>query len=330
VVSKVKLRDLGERKVIELARDILSKGSSDELELQDDCAALLFNDDYLLITTDMISQKTHIPQSATSWQIGWYLAAINLSDIAAMGGEPLGLVVALGLPASYDEEFTKGMMEGAYSCVSKYNTSIIGGDTKEADSLTLSGCAIGRVPKNQIIRRKGGILGDIVCVTGELGRSAAAYYSLQNNPENIRYVKDILEINPRIEAGRILAQSKSVTSAMDISDGLASSLYQLSQINNTFYEIDLQRIPKSDSTIEASNKLNIPLEDLILYFGGDYELLITVKKDRFREIKEVLSESGIQLTRIGEIGENQKNMLIKDGVSTFLENRGYEHFRWNL
>jgi thiamine-monophosphate kinase len=327
VVSKVKLKDLGERKVIELARDILAKGSSDELDLQDDCAALQFNNEYLLITTDLISQKTHIPQSSTPWQIGWHLAAINLSDIAAMGGEPLGLVMALGLPASYDEDFVKELVAGANSCVSKHQISILGGDTKEADSLTLTGCAIGKVPRNEIMRRKGANLGDIVCVTGELGRSASAYNFLQNDPEDKNALKDLLEVQPRISEGRILAKSGSVTSSMDISDGLASSLFQLRKINNISFEIDLNRVPISESSRIASDKLNIPIEDLILYFGGDYELLVTIKKDRFEEIKEALSETGCKFTQIGRVLGNKKNILIKDGVSTFLENRGYEHFR---
>jgi thiamine-monophosphate kinase len=329
VVRKVKLKELGERKIIQLAREILLEGSSDELNLEDDCAALEFGPDYLLITTDMISQKTHIPKKANPWQIGWHLVAINLSDIASMGGEPLGVLVAVGLPSSFDEEFAKDMVEGANSCAQKYGISILGGDTKETDSLTLTGCAIGRIGKSEIMKRKGAKVQDIVCATGALGKAAAAYYSLKTNSDDLDSIKDLLEVHPRIPEGRMLAKSNAVTSSMDISDGLASSLFQLSEINNVSYEIEFDKVPKSDKALAISEKSDIPLEDLILYFGGDYELLVTIKEEGFKDIKKALSAVGTEFTQIGKVTENQKNILIKDGVSTSLKNKGFEHFRWN-
>jgi thiamine-monophosphate kinase len=329
VVRNVKLKELGERKIIKLAREILLNGSSDELKLEDDCAALEFGQDYLLITTDMISQRTHIPKNAKPWQIGWHLVAINLSDIASMGGVPLGVVVAVGLPSSFDEEFAKDMVEGANSCAQKYGISILGGDTKETDSLTLTGCAIGRVGKSEIMKRKGAEVDDIVCVTGALGKAAAAYYSLENNSDDLESIKDLLEVQPKISEGNILSQSGCVTSAMDISDGLASSLFQLSEINDVSYEIEFEKVPKSKKAIAISEKLGIPSEDLVLYFGGDYELLLTIKEKGFKEIKKALSELGTEFTQIGKVTENKKNILIKDGVSTSLKNKGFEHFRWN-
>lgn len=325
----MKLNELGERKIIKLAREILLNGSSDELNLEDDCGALEFGQDYLLITTDMISQKTHIPKNAKPWQIGWHLVAINLSDIASMGGEPLGVVVAVGLPSSFDEEFVKEIIEGANLCSQKYGISILGGDTKETDSLTLTACAIGRVGKSEIMKRKGAKSEDIVCVTGALGKAAAAYYSLQKKSDDSESIKDLLEVHPRIPEGRILSKSNAITSAMDISDGLASSLFQLSEINNVSYEIEFDKVPKSDKALSSSERSDVPLEDLILYFGGDYELLVTIKEERFKEIKKALSDVGTKFTHIGRVTENKKNMLIKDSVSTSLKDKGYEHFRWN-
>ncbi|NIT58619.1 MAG: thiamine-phosphate kinase, partial [Aliifodinibius sp.] len=93
------------------------------------------------ITTDMIVRSTHLPQNADPWQIGWHGIAINLSDIASMGGEPLGIVVALGLPKTMSESFFSDMVKGAAACATDYGTSIVGGDTKESDILTVAGCA---------------------------------------------------------------------------------------------------------------------------------------------------------------------------------------------
>jgi thiamine-monophosphate kinase len=328
VVSKVRLKDLGERKAQELIRDVFILRTLDSEGMKDDCAAVEFGDDYLLITTDMIAEHTHIPKNATFWQVGWHLAAINLSDIAAMGGEPLGLVCALGLPFDFDDKNLNELMEGMNSCISKYGTSILGGDTKETESLTITGCAIGRVAKDEIMRRSGAMPGDIVAVTGELGRAGAAYHSLKNNIDLENALKDLLEVQPRIAEGIILSDTKAATSCMDISDGLASSIHQLSKVNDVSFEIDFDKIPVSPEAKVTCEKLNLPLKEPVLYMGGDYELLVTIKEGQLEKPQRACSELGAGLTPIGKVIENNKNLLIKDGISTSLEDRGYEHFRW--
>jgi thiamine-monophosphate kinase len=276
----------------------------------------------------MISRHTHIPEIATFWQIGWHLVAINLSDIAAMGGRPLGLVVAMGLPKDFDSESMEKIMEGMNSCATKFNTSIIGGDTKETESLTLSGCAVGFVDKLEIMLRKGAKPGNIVAVTGELGGAGAAYYGLKNDITKESAVKNLLEIQPRIQEGVALSKTKAVTSCMDISDGLASSIHQMGTLNGVSFQLEFDKIPKAKEAEDVSKSLHLPIEELVLYSGGDYELLFAIDKDKMDDAKEALSKIGTKLTRIGIVKEGTENILIKDGVSTNLENRGYEHFRW--
>ena len=125
----IKLSDLGERKAIQIISKILSKGDA-VVGIGDDCTAFEFEKKYLLVTTDMISQKTHIPKEMTAFKIGWFIVAINLSDIAAKGGTPLGLVLSFGLPKESSETFLKGLTKGANACAIKYDTTIVGGDTK--------------------------------------------------------------------------------------------------------------------------------------------------------------------------------------------------------
>lgn len=295
--------------------------------MKDDCAAIEFKDDYLLLTTDMISGQAHLPENATPWQIGWHVIAVNLSDIAAMGGEPFGLVMALGLPQDYEVESLKKIVEGMNSCALKFNSSILGGDTKEAEAITISGCALGRVKKSDIMLRKGCKPKDIVAVSGELGRAAAGYYSAKNIFNEEKGLKNLLEVQPRVNEGMALAKTGLVTACMDISDGLASSIYQLSQINGLGFKLVFDQIPVSIDANIVSEKLQIPIEELALYFGGDYELLVTIDGSGIDEAQKALSKYGTKLTPIGEVVKEKKNILIKDGVSTFLENRGYEHFR---
>ncbi|UCE74546.1 MAG: thiamine-phosphate kinase [Methanomassiliicoccales archaeon] len=324
------MRDFGERKAIELIREILGHTDVDLTNKKDDCAVIDFGNEFLLITTDMISKPTHIPEKAAPWQIGWHIVAINLSDIAAMGGEPLGIVVALGLPADCDVEFLKGIAEGMSSCASDFEVPILGGDTKEVDCLTLAGCAYGKVAKSEIMLRHGAKPGNIVAVTGELGRAAAGYHALKKDIEEENATRNLLEIHPRVKEGRALAKTKAVTSCMDISDGLASSIHQMSTQNDLAFLIDFNKIPISSEAKTISSELGIPLSELVIYFGGDYELIVTLDKDRLAESKKAADEVGTKLTVIGEVVKDKRNTLIKDGVSTSLEGRGYEHFRWEI
>ncbi len=322
----MKLRDLGERKAVELIWDLLGDRGID-ITLKDDCAALDLGDEYLLVTTDMISEHAHIPQKAKPWQVGWHIVAINLSDIAAMGGEPFGVVVALGLPDNYDVDSLEKMVEGMKACASNFNTTILGGDTKETKTLTLSGCAIGKVAKTEIMLRKGAKPGDVIAVTGELGSAASAYYNLKSNPGDEKAIKGLMEVKPRIKEGIAFSKTGVVTACMDISDGLASSMHQLSILNDITFQLDFHQIPVSNEAKIMSKKLNMPIEELAIYFGGDYELLVTLDMDGLDKAKKALSEIGTKLSPIGRVLKDKENILIKDDVSTFLENRGFEHFR---
>ncbi len=323
----MKLKDLGERKAQELIRDVFLLRTLDSEGMKDDCAVVELKDDFLLITTDMIAEHTHIPENATYRQVGWYLAAINLSDIAAMGGAPLGMVVALGLPSEFDDNDLNALMDGMNSCTSKFETSILGGDTKEAESLTLSGCAIGRVAKDRIMRRFGARAGDIVAVTGDLGEAGAAYHAMKNKTDEENSIEKLLEFQPRIPEGMALSETGVVTSCMDISDGLASSIHQLIKINKIGFRVDFDKVPVAPYAESMAKKLNLPLEEPVMYMGGDYELLVTIKKGGVKKAQDALSEFGNTLTPCGEVIEDKKNILIKYGISTSLEDRGYEHFR---
>ncbi|UCF09137.1 MAG: thiamine-phosphate kinase [Thermoplasmata archaeon] len=324
----MKLSDLGERKAIELIRDFLGEDGRDFAGRQDDCAVLEFGDEYLLMTTDMISAHTHIPKQATPWQAGWHAAAVNLSDIAAMGGEPLCLVFSLGLPGDYEADMLSELISGMKACAGEYSTPIVGGDTKEAETLTISGCALGRAAESEVLLRTGAEPGDVVAVTGDLGKAAAAYHALKSGMDEQAAVKNLLEIQPRLKEGRALARTGCVTSCMDISDGLASSIYQMGRVNGTGYELDLNTIPVSSEAAGMAKIMEMDVENLALYFGGDYELLFTVQDKGWEETRKVLSAIGTRITPIGRVVENEKNTLIKDGVPNTLENKGFEHFRW--
>ncbi len=325
------LRSIGERKAIDIILSALT--ACDEpiaVGPGDDCAAVKIGKDYLLITTDMITQKRHFPPEISPYQMGWHVVAISLSDLAAKGARPLGVVVAAGVPEDYNVRFLKELVKGMNKCATKHGTAIIGGDMKSHDHLTLTSTAIGKVPQKDFMSRLGARPGDIIGITGALGRAGAAYYALKN--DLVKKFKGVatglFEPMPRLNEGSALAKSGVVSSSMDISDGLANSLYQLSSLTKLSFDVVFDNIPLDPNATKLAEKLDMPIEDLTIYFGGDYELLVTVTSKGWDKAADAVKKAGGQLTQVGFVTGKRRMNLIKDGTKSHLENRGYEHFKW--
>ena len=317
---------MGERNAIKLVEKIISKGDA-AVGIGDDCAALAIGDEYLLVTTDMITQKTHIPAGMTPYQIGWFVVAINLSDIAAKGGRPLGLVLALGLPKNTSESFLKELMKGADACATHFDTSIVGGDTKENPEITICGTAFGMVKKDEFMPRKGAKIGDVVAVTGSLGKAGAGYLASQHRMKDELILKGLFEPIPRIREGRVLASLKIVSSCMDISDGLSSSLYQLMELNHVGFEIDSEKLPIAPELLKLQKSFTFDVNECAVQFGGDYELLITIPQDDFEKARKRIEKTGSVLTVIGHVTKNKEIIMKLKNKKKILENKGYEHFK---
>lgn len=322
-----RLADIGERAAIRHIESILRKGKN-TLGIGDDCAAIDLGNSYFLVTTDMMSQNTHIPPQMTPYQMGWFLVAINLSDLAAKGGTPLGVVCSFGLPKETSETFLRQLTKGANACAVSFGTAIVGGDTKETTEITLCGTAFGTVQKDELMPRVGMRPGDVVAVTGTLGKAGAGYHALQRNKKEKKLSKAFLEPQPRLKEGRLLAQQHAVTASMDLSDGLSSSLYQLQELNSVGFEIQQEALPVAEGLVRlaAKNHTIHPLS-IALHFGGDYELLVTIPTHKFQQTKKRLHNKGIQLTAIGTVTKRKNIILCDKQEKKPLQNKGYEHFK---
>jgi len=315
---------LGERETIRIIDRIIKSDAS--IGIGDDSAAIDIGNRYLLITTDMMVTKTHIPKGMGPYDIGWSLVAVNLSDIAAMGGKPLGIVTAIGITRGHPIDFLEQMVDGMNDCALKFGTSIVGGDTKEHDDLILCGTAVGEVLKDGILLRKGAKPGDLIAVTGGLGKAGAGFYSLKRGL-NLKEAEDALKRPwPRVKEGMALSSSGIVTSCMDISDGLSASVFELSRNSGLTYEIDLAKVPKAKEVELAFHDAERQ-KDLILNFGDDFELLFTIKRDAESVLEKIAQDVGCPMTVCGKVTSGEENILIDNGKRERLENLGYEHFR---
>lgn len=319
----MKASELTERELIARIAKLLARPGDKTIvgAGEDDCAVLdIGGGDYLLITTDMLHRKTDFPLSMTGRQIGWMSIAVNLSDLASKGAQPLGVVMAMGIPPKTELGFIEEIARGMDECAEKFGTQIIGGDTDSHDELTMAGTAFGLVRRDLLIRRSGAKAGDLVCVTGYLGTAGAALIALDKEiPVSQVILKALFEPFPRIYEGMTLVESRAVTSMMDISDGLALSLHDIGKVSRVGFKIYENRLP----ILPAVKKLlkGEELLDAVVYTGGDFELLFTVTPEKLEKVKKACP-----LTVIGEVVEGGFSIERADGRIEELKARGYEHF----
>ncbi len=271
----MKVNEIGEIGLIKRIAHILNSKY-----LGDDCAVLDVGAEYLVVTIDMLHRVTDFPREMTGEDIGWMSVAVSLSDVAAMGARPLGVVAAMGIPGDTDVAFVEDIARGMDRCARTYGTEIVGGDTDQHQELTMVTTALGLVRKDAVKRRSGAKPGDLLCVTGFLGTPAAAYKVLIEGrdvtPEDRQLlIRRFFRPEPRMGEGMILSDYPGVTAMMDVSDGLGKSVYELSTASKVGFVVEADRLPIMDATRRVA-KDRAELLDMAICFGGEFELLFTV------------------------------------------------------
>jgi len=326
----LRLSELGERRVIELFVKSFKERENIFLGIGDDACAFGINKkEYLVLSTDMVSRRTHIPREMTPHQVGMYVVNVNLSDIASMGATPLGILLSFGLPGDLDESYIVGRSEGIEAECERHGIAVIGGDTKEAEEMVITGTAIGRVGKRNLLTRRGAKVGEKVCVTGAVGTSAAGFYtlvkdiSLEKRAKN-KLLKAALEPKARVREGTLLARYAS--SCMDISDGLAYSLHEVSEQSGTGFLVREESVPVEEETKLAARKTKVPLRELVFHKGGDFELLFTINVKNLEKLEGEMEKLDCKITVIGEVTKKGMKLLSQSGEISDLEARGHEAF----
>ncbi|WP_332893465.1 thiamine-phosphate kinase [Lottiidibacillus patelloidae] len=311
------------------------KQSSCIIGIGDDAAVYRANSNKdQVVCVDTMCEEVHFSRKTmTPFDIGWKAVAVNISDIAAMGGKPLYYLVAIAVPNSWKEEELLNVYEGMAAIADKYNIDLIGGDTVSTKgSLVIAVTVIGELPTGKALLRSSAMPGDIVFTTGTLGNSAAGLEILLHQEENTykSFEKELIVFHqrpvPQVEAGLILSSLNERVSLNDISDGLASECNEIAEASNVSIEIDEHALP-------ISNALkNYSLDDQLnwVYYGGEeYQLVGTTSKQHYLQIEEKMKQANIQVTKIGTVKEKGEFpvMIRKDGRSLELKKLGYNHFR---
>ncbi|QDV16433.1 Thiamine-monophosphate kinase [Gimesia panareensis] len=283
----------------------------DLLSIGDDTAVVPPQPDReLLLATDMLMEGTHFTfPPATPELAGRKALAVNLSDIAAMAGEPHSALVSLALPRSRGADFAKAVMQGLIDLAKEYRTEVIGGDTNSWEGpLVINVALLGTAPQTKSIMRSSAHAGDWIFVTGELGGSLASHH---------------LTFTPRVREAAILKETVSLHAMIDISDGLASDLQHILTESGMGAVIRSQQIPISQrvsSELSAAERLQKAVSD-----GEDFELLFTVSPEEGQRLLEQ-NPLAIPLTHLGEITLEEGAFLEKeDGSRIPLERTGWQH-----
>ncbi len=299
--------EIGEREII---RRMLRAVRPSGRDGPGDDAALADISGRLAICSDGLTFKRHKPDTMTFEQFGWTAAAVNFSDLASMGARPNGLVISLMVPADTDEESIYDIMSGADQCAEFCGTFIIGGDTKEGEGAAVA-TAIGSMEDRVPMTRYGAGPGDLVAITGPLGGPAAGWHSLKHGLD-IEEAEIALKVPvPRVDEGIALSGSGAVTSCIDLSDGLAEAAWSICGSSRVGMEFHRDFLPEGEGVAEVSELLGMPRDEMTLYWGGEYELMFTFKKDKIK----ALYGCGAPFTIIGVV-DNGNSPKISDADKT--------------
>ena len=299
----VQIADIGERQLIEDFKSFIRPegrvGPGDD-------AAVIEKD--IVITTDIVTFDRHFPVGMTYEQFGWYAAAVNFSDLAAMGARPIGFTAALALPPTLDSQNAYDIMSGIDQCAEFCGTGIIGGDTKNGPGI-VAGTAIGTMDGRAPMLRSGARPGDVVAVTGPLGGPAAGFAAIENDIDCPEARESLFMPIPRVSEGIELASSGIVSSCIDLSDGLGTALNTICKASGVGIDVEFSFLQHEKYVDEISQKTGIPLEKLLIGWGGEYELMFTADPDRLKK----LYDSEIEFSIIGMVNDSGQADLIREG-----------------
>jgi len=336
--NKPKITELGEKKLI---KRLLSRSQNPRVKslflnkipiesLSDDAALLDIGENYLVLCSDMLMRSSHFPVEMSYSQIGQKVVTVNVSDLAAMGADAMGIIISMGLPKTMLVEEFDDLVDGILEACEKYGMALIGGDTNEASELTLNGTCIGTVKKENVLMRSGARPGDVVAVTGHLGLAAAGFKILECgcqdelNENSVKIsIKHALEPEAKLKEGIVLSNNGKVSSATDISDGLLSELGEIMDANKSTIGITIYEnwLPIPLEVFEIAEITKTDPYDLALSYGEDFELLLTVSQSEFETIKTKLN-----LKKIGLVDSTGTiKMIDKSGTTKIVTPRGYEH-----
>ncbi|MBF0105648.1 MAG: thiamine-phosphate kinase [Deltaproteobacteria bacterium] len=310
----------------------------------DDCAVVKKDSkNVFLISTDCLIENVHFDLKHFSFiDLGKKAIAVNLSDIAAMGGKPLYAFICLGIPPKINQTAISDFYAGVDHVSAEFGLSIAGGDMSRSPNYLFIGITVvGETPRANVKLRSAAKDGDGIYVTGTIGTAAVGLnYLKRKRPAENQYIKAIKNPRPRIAVASALAGFAGVHAMIDVSDGLLQDLHHVMKASNTQALVEVDKIPRESDFETACKTLRLDPLETLLTGGEDYQLLFTMDDKTMDALSDVLKlNRGFKITRIGEVREAAKQQLslkldpyplirVNDatGREIFVKKGGYDHF----
>ena len=328
------LREIGEFGLIARIRKWMAASDPSLIQgIGDDVAVIEMDRKALLVTTDILIENIHFNRSwSDPFRLGKKALAVNLSDIAAMGGIPKYFLISLGLPKNLPFSFVSLFYRGLKGGAKKFQVDLIGGDTSLSQKIIINICLIGEGKKKNLLFRNGAKVGDDLYVSGTLGDAALGLKILQNKglkgkPKGL--IEKHLSPLPRLELGKAIAQNGLASAMIDVSDGLLIDTHHLLEESEVGARILEDRIPLSTLYRKWIHAYSKNPYQIALSGGEDYELLFTAPKKMKNKILSLMPSLKIPITQIGEIlSKNDGFQIIrKDGKEYYPLPLGFDHFK---
>ncbi|HEY42119.1 MAG TPA: thiamine-phosphate kinase [Dehalococcoidia bacterium] len=331
----MKVSELGEFGLIDRLAEMVNstrgeQGSNLIIGIGDDTAAWQCDGAVQLATVDSLVEDVHFSLITASWEeVGWKSLAVNLSDIAAMGGQPEYALVSLGLPGDTDVEDVTSLYQGMISLAGEFQVRIVGGNIVSAPQLVINVTVFGSaISRDSLLTRSAACTGEKVAVTGPLGAAAAGVEMLGKGQKFEPQVtaalrKALLRPVPRVPEGQLLVEN-GVKAAIDISDGLIADLQHICQASRVGARIEADLVPVAPAVKSSFGERAL---ELALTGGEDYELLFTASTGYMEKISKTFS---CPIYVIGEvISDDKRRVQVVDssGNPVSLSGKGWDHFR---
>lgn len=321
--------DIGEFGCIRhILKDFIYRPESVKLGAGDDGAVYVTPPGYdQVISTDTMVEGIHFTKETMSFSdVGYRICAVNFSDMAAMGAEPVAFVLSLALPKDLPLEDLENCYHGIRECCRKYSVNLLGGDmTASLGGVILTGTVVGIVPSDRAVKRSGAQVGDVVFVTETVGDSAAGLAAIlhQCDTDFPGLTKRHRRPEAQIQLGKMLREA-GVTSLNDVSDGLSQELNEIAAASKVIINLDKDKIPLSEETIRLGKRLGTDPLNWAFTGGEDYELAGTMSRKNWEKIK-----GSLLVTEIGIVcDKGSGQVFIKSKNETVLMiPKGYDHFR---
>ncbi|MBW2563064.1 MAG: thiamine-phosphate kinase [Deltaproteobacteria bacterium] len=334
----MKLKDIGEFGFIEkISQGCLIRPENIIKAIGDDAAAFYTDSGLVsLVTTDLLVERVHFMRDATTgFNLGYKSMAVNLSDIAAMGGTAREAFVSVAIPEDCSTDFLEDVYRGIKDLALEFNVNILGGDTTlSIVDLIINISVTGSVPREELLLRNAAQEGDIIFSTGFLGDSRAGLHLILNNiPADSKEFKELFNSHilprPFLHEGRFLAAQTGVHSAIDASDGLSSDIGHIAKESNVGISLFAEKFPLSDNLIYFCNRFDFNPVEFALAGGEDYTLLCTVSPDKADDIaRKYLKTFNNPLYLIGKVTDFGKMEIIdSSGRAKRFKPEGWDHFK---